>query len=73
MFKSKPQNTHNSWMPKLGDIVKIEGYAFKVIAFPVCDNVLPYSRGIHTVWIERLHDRHVMRVSAFYLDGRDVA
>lgn len=68
MFKHTPQNTHNRGFPELGTIAKLDGYNFKVVAYPVCDNVLPYSRGIHTVYAERLHDRVIMQISAFYFE-----
>ena len=72
MLSCKRQNFHHSKMPKLGDIVTLPknlGYGnrkFIVKSFPLCDNVRPFSIGIHTVNLEALDNRQEIRVSGFY-------
>jgi hypothetical protein len=37
-----------------------------VVAYPLCDNVLPYSIGIHTVYVRFLDDQEERRVSGVW-------
>lgn len=76
MFNTK-QNYHHSKLPKIGSLVKIANDlrnhldikpTYQVIAYPLCDNVLPYSKGIHTVYIRNLANNRVHRVSGFWLN-----
>jgi hypothetical protein len=75
-------NFHHSKLPKIGHIGQlIESYnrwneprylrgdksKYRVIAYPLCDNILPYSIGIHTVFAQRLSDGKIIRVSGMYL------
>lgn len=68
------QNFHHSKLPRLGAIVtlpelKNHGFTGKWIveSFNLCDNVLPYSVGIHTVNIASLANRNIVKtVSGFY-------
>lgn len=75
------QNFHHSNLPRLGAIGYLvagtDGYRgpqflhgertkYRVVSFPVCDNVLPWSKGIHTVHVQRLRDNRMFRVSGFY-------
>jgi len=71
MLKSKRQNFHHSTLPKLGEIVILPrlGYGlrkFIVKSFPLCDNVRPFSIGIHTVNLEALDNKQEITVSGFY-------
>lgn len=83
MFNTR-QNYHHSKLPKLGDIfrIPIKGIQFNndgslvctswmVIAYPLCDNVLPYSIGIHTCYIQSLADSTIKRISGHYLINQD--
>lgn len=83
MLKSKRQNYHHSKLPKLGTITKIPSEICTrysgirpntkhiVIAFPLCDNQLPYSKGIHTCLVKSLHDGKIHRISGFFLVQND--
>ena len=79
MLNNKKQNYHHSKLPNLGLVAKIPDEICNrvngirantkhiVIAFPLCDNVLPYSKGIHTCLIKSLHDGKIHKISGFYL------
>lgn len=67
MLNNKRQNFHHSKLPNLGDIVIVKthplgmGQTYKrfiVESFNLCDNVLPYSIGIHMVNLSSLHNRN---------------
>lgn len=82
MFTTK-QNYHHSKLPKLGEIAKIPKEICNrlnsirpntkhiVIAYPLCDNVLPYSKGIHTCLVKSLHDGKIHKISGFLLVNND--
>jgi hypothetical protein len=62
MLKCQRQNFHHSKLPKPGAIGHIVGLSTVnpcrkciVVAYPLCDNVRPYSIGIHTCWIRFLY------------------
>ncbi len=68
MFDTR-QNFHHHKLPKLGEIVELPSGKCKgiVIAFPLCDNVLPYSLGIHTCFIRRLDTSRVIRIAGHWV------
>ena len=76
-------NYHHSKLPKLGAIGYItngtnrygeplywkgERQKYRVIAYPLCDNALPYSLGIHTAYFQNLRAGEIRRFSGFYFD-----
>lgn len=67
------QNYHRSKLPKLGDIVRTPDTKRKaiVVAFPLCDNVLPWSIGIHTCYLQTLDNGEMLRYSGFYFVDRE--
>lgn len=81
MLNGRYQNFHDSKLPERGETgYLIEGYnwlqepkflkaekkeKYMVIAYPLCDNGLPYSIGIHTVYARSLKDGSIRRVSGF--------
>lgn len=42
---------------------------FRVIAYTLCDNVWPYSIGIHTIIVQSLADHRQIRVSGHYFEA----
>jgi hypothetical protein len=73
------QNFHHSKLPKLGSIVQLPRELTKymkpgkliVESYPLCDNVRPYSIGIHTVNVRRLDNGQRLNLSGFYLVEND--
>ena len=66
------QNFHHSKLPKLGAIVELpSGSRGIVVAFPLCDNVLPYSIGIHTCFVQRLDTGHIFKISGTWVFPND--
>ena len=78
MLKTR-QNYHRSELPKIGAIVEVQikplfmsRYThrryrkFIVVSYPLCDNVLPYSKGIHTCNIKALDNGREFKISGFY-------
>jgi hypothetical protein len=74
-------NNHHSQLPKPGELGRLEGLdnnglssrrRCQVVAFPLCDNVLPWSVGIHTVFVQFLDNGEVRRVSGFFFTPDDV-
>lgn len=71
MLKNKRQNYHHSKLPEIGTIVNnpvpsVQG-KWIVKSFNLCDNVLPYSVGIHLVNVESLSNRNIQKtISGFY-------
>lgn len=70
-------NYHHSVLPGLGAIVSVRtrdlapGHRYRrfiVESFPLYDNVLPYSVGIHTVNLRALDNGEAVRVSGFYCE-----
>ena len=66
-------NIHHSNLPKPGAVGHIVGLSTVnpkrkciVSHFPLCDNVLPYSMGIHTVYVRFLDNHEVMRFSGIW-------
>lgn len=78
-------NIHHSKLPKIGEIgyliEKYERYTNKPIywhgrkervivdSFPLCDNVWPYSHGIHTANFRYLGHGDVVRMSGFWFEA----
>ncbi len=83
MLKANRQNYHHSKLPKLGEIgylVETKGryndkyyyngkQLYQVVAFPLCDNVLPYSKGIHTAYFKSLKNGNIIKMSGFYFES----
>jgi hypothetical protein len=70
-------NVHysNSKLPQLGAIARIVGLATVdlhqnciVGHYTLCDNVLPYSRGIHTIYVRFLDNREIARFGSFWFE-----
>ena len=66
-------NYHHSKLPKTGAIGHIVGLSTIdptrrciVSHYPLCDNVLPFSIGIHTVYVRFLDNCQEMRVSGIW-------
>jgi hypothetical protein len=38
-----------------------------VESFPLCDNILPYSKGIHTVNVRRLDNGRSIKISGVHV------
>lgn len=73
MLQGKRQNTHHSKLPSPGALGHIVGLSTVnprrkciVSHYPLCDNVLPYSRGIHTVWVRFLDNGEIARFSGIW-------
>jgi hypothetical protein len=71
------QNFHHSKLPELGTVVKLpkklDPAQSKVIveSYPLCDNILPYSIGIHTVNVRALANNSRHKISGFWLIDQD--
>jgi len=72
-------NIHHSKLPKRGTIGYILGLPTVdpkrkciVSHYPLCDNVLPYSIGIHTIYVRFLDNQNEVRLSGiwFHEDNR---
>jgi hypothetical protein len=73
MITCKLQNFHRSKLPAPGAIGLIVGLSSidprrKCIVshYPLCDNVMPYSIGIHTVYVRFLDNHEIIRVSGVW-------
>ena len=73
MLKGKRQNVHRSKLPKPGEIGHLVGLQTVdphrcciVSHYPLCDNVLPYSIGIYTVWVRFLDNNELLQVSGIW-------
>lgn len=76
MFNTK-QNVHHSKLPKLGQEVAIPKYMRSngqkvyrrgiVQSFNLCDNVLPYSHGIHLANVRFYDNGEIKSISGNYL------
>jgi len=82
-------NIHHSKLPAIGDIGYLvlkqnrwnerEYYhgkkeLWQVVAYPLNDNISPYSRGIHTAFFVRLNNigkQDPIRLSGFYFESTD--
>jgi len=79
-------NMHHSKLPAIGDIGYVvlghnsfgepnyyhgKKEAWQVVAYPLNDNITPYSIGIHTAFFVRLSNhgnREPVRISGFYFE-----
>ena len=75
MLTSNRQNIHCSKLPPPGAVGHIVGLSTinprrKCIVshYPLCDNVLPYSIGIHTVWVRFLDNSELARFSGIWFE-----
>ena len=75
MLKGQRQNFHCSKLPKPGAVGRIVGLSTVnprrkciVVAYPLCDNVQPYSIGIHTCWVRFLDDSNIQRFSGIWFE-----
>jgi hypothetical protein len=75
MLKGQRQNFHRSKLPKPGAVGRIVGLSTVnprrkciVVAYPLCDNVRPYSIGIHTCWVRFLDDSSIQRLSGIWFE-----
>lgn len=75
MLHCKRQNFHRSKLPPPGAVGHIVGLSTVnprrkciVSHYPLCDNVLPYSIGIHTVWVRFLDDGSIQRFSGIWFE-----
>ena len=69
-------NFHHSKLPKPGTIGWIVGLSTidpkrKCIAshYPLCDNIVPYSRGIHTMFVRFLDNGEIARFSGIWFEA----
>jgi hypothetical protein len=75
MLKGQRQNFHHSKLPKPGAVGHIVGMSSVnprrkciVVAYPLCDNICPYSIGIHTCWVRFLDDSNIQRFSGIWFE-----
>lgn len=73
MLDCKRQNVHHSKLPQPGTIGRMVGLSTIdsrrkciVAAYPLCDNVCPYSIGIHTCWVRFLDNHEIQRFSGIW-------
>lgn len=84
MLSQYRQNHHKSKLPSPGSVgYLISKYdrlgtayhyrgkqLYQVVAYPLCDNILPWSKGIHTAYFKSLKDQTVHQLSGFYFEER---
>ena len=75
MLNSQRQNVHRSKLPRPGTIGRIVGlrtvnpYRTCIVShYPLCDNVWPYSIGIHTIYVRFLDNREIARFSGIWFE-----
>lgn len=75
MLQGKRQNTHHSKLPPPGALGHIVGLSTVnprrkciVSHYPLCDNVLPFSRGIHTVFVRFLDNSEIACFSGIWFE-----
>lgn len=70
-------NIHHHTLPRPGEIGRLRGLERSgvsphrrciVEAYPLCDNVWPWSHGIHTVTVRFLDNNERRRFSGFYFE-----
>ena len=68
-------NFHHSGLPKAGAVGHVIGLSSidptrKCIVshYPLCDNILPYSVGIHSVYVRFLDDRQDIQISGVWFE-----
>ena len=75
MLDCRRQNIHHSKLPSSGKIGHIVGLRTInprrksiVSHYPLCDNILPYSRRIYTVWVRFLDNGEYARFSGIWFE-----
>ena len=75
MLQSQRQNFHHSKLPRrgvLGHLVGLSTVNLRrkciVIAYPLCDNVHPYSIGIHMIYVRFLDNQEEDRISGMWFE-----
>jgi hypothetical protein len=75
MLTGQRQNFHHSKLPRPGTVGRIAGLSTVnprrkciVAAYPLCDNVRPYSIGIHTCWVCFLDNGDIQRFSGIWFE-----
>ena len=75
LMLNNKHNFNSSELPKIGDIVTVQMRElqsnqryerFIVESYNLCDNILPYSKGIHLVNLTRLKDNAKFQVSGHW-------
>ena len=73
MLTYQRQNFHHSKLPEPGSVGHIVGLSIInpnrkciVIAYPLCDNIQPYSKGIHSCWVRFLDNSAIHRFSGIW-------
>ena len=78
MLKGNRQNYHHSKLPEPGEIgylVDCRGrfygskQKYQAIAFPLCDNVLPYSKEYIRHTSKVLKNGKIIKMSGFYFEA----
>lgn len=79
-------NIHNHKIPQLGSVGYLSfginnwgemrykdgrKMKYQVIAFPLCDNVLPHSIGIHTAYFKNLQNGKLIKASGIWFFSID--
>ena len=66
-------NFHHSKLPKAGSIGHVVGLSTVdatrkciVSHYPLCDNISPYSIGIHTIFVQFLDNRQEIQISGMW-------
>ena len=82
MLAGNKQNYHYSELPRPGAvgylISKRDRYGtehhyrgkqlYQVIAYPLCENLFPWAKGIHCAFFQSLKDHSVHKLSGFYFE-----
>ncbi|CAG0926574.1 hypothetical protein PLCT1_00098 [Planctomycetaceae bacterium] len=76
MLNCKRQNIHHAKLPPPGAVGHIVGLSTVdprrkciVSHYPLCDNVQPYSQGIHTIFVRFLDNGEIARFSGFWFEA----
>lgn len=75
MLDCRRQNIARSKLPKPGTIGRIIGLRTVnpsrtciISHYPLCDNVWPYNRGIHTIYVRFLDNGEITRFSGIWFE-----
>lgn len=73
VLNCRHQNIHQSKLPQPGAVGHMVGLSTVnprrkciVVAYPLCDNVWPYSHGIHTMFVRFLDNGEITRFSGIW-------
>jgi hypothetical protein len=76
MLNCQRQNFHHAKLPRPGTFGRIVGLSTTnprrkciVIAYPLCDNVRPYSIGIHICWVRFLDNGEIACFSGIWFEA----